>query len=248
MITITNTTRILAISDIHGCLNEFKELLAKVKFVPNNDQLILLGDYMDRGKYSKEVIYFVKELVEEQGAIALKGNHDQLFCDWLNDPIEKQNSYFRIGGLETIKSFLEDIDNDNVNEKTYQEWANKIQESHNEIIGFIENLPYFYETNDFIFIHAGINPEHEDWKLTTEHEMVWIRGPFLDVDHSFDHTFIHGHTPAIYLHENPDIYYGNKKIGIDGACVYGHQLNCLEILNDEFKQYSVKGETVYEDE
>lgn len=79
--------RMLIISDIHGCLYEWQELLTQVNYDSHVDQLILLGDYMDRGKYSKEVMYEVKNLVENHGVIALKGNHDQMFCDWLEDPL-----------------------------------------------------------------------------------------------------------------------------------------------------------------
>ena len=59
---------------------EFIELLDLVEYNSSEDQLILLGDYMDRGKNSREVIYYVKELVEVHHAIALKGNHDKMFC------------------------------------------------------------------------------------------------------------------------------------------------------------------------
>lgn len=236
-----NKNRILVISDIHGCFHEFKELLSLAKYDSSVDQLILLGDYMDRGKNSKEVIYFVKELVEKHGAVAIKGNHDQMFCNWLADPIGEKERYFRNGAFETIQSFLDESCNHPAEEdSTYQEWAQKIEETHKEIVSFIENLPYFYETDDFIFVHAGINPEHDDWKKTSNHELIWIRDPFLQVNHSFSRTIIHGHTPAIYLHEKADVYYGNKKIGIDGACVYGHQLNCLEIKDGMFKEYFVK--------
>ncbi|MBU5212769.1 metallophosphoesterase family protein [Heyndrickxia oleronia] len=241
--------RILAISDIHGCYAEFIELLDLVEYNSSEDQLILLGDYMDRGKNSREVIYYVKELVEVHHAIALKGNHDKMFCDWLDDPIGQKERYFRNGAQETITSFLGQVRLDDISDSTYKAWAKEIIESNEELISFMKELPLFYEINDIIFVHAGINPEHNDWKMTNEHEMVWIRDPFLQADLPFDQTFIHGHTPAINLHDKADIFYGNKKIGIDGACVYGHQLNCLEIKNDQYREYFVKSkESNWKDE
>jgi|SRR5690606_12147363 len=74
--------RILAISDIHGCCDELNRLLELVKYNFTTDQLILLGDYVDRGFKSKDVIHKIKVLTDE-GAIALRGNHDQMFIDWL---------------------------------------------------------------------------------------------------------------------------------------------------------------------
>ncbi|MGV3465407.1 MAG: metallophosphoesterase family protein [Heyndrickxia sp.] len=240
--------RILVISDIHGCLNEFQELLKLANFDPVKDQLILLGDYVDRGNYSKEVVEFVKELVMTNGVIALKGNHDQMFCDWLKEPIETLERYFRNGGLATIQSFLAIDHKEEIEENTYRKWAEDIKEENKELIDFLEELPYFYESDSFIFVHAGINPNHEDWKNTSDHDFIWIRDPFLHVDHPFDQTIIHGHTPTYILQNDPNIFYGNKKIGIDGACVYGHQLNCLEIKDGHYAHYFVKKEGEYNDQ
>lgn len=231
--------RILAISDIHGCYDEFKQMLTLVDYHSAVDQLILLGDYVDRGKDNKQVVLSIKELVEEHDAIAIKGNHDQMLCDWLDNPEEHRERYFRNGGIETIKSFLQDVHEENADTEHVQ-WAEQIAETNKEIIHFLKNLPLYYETEDYVFVHAGIDPAQEDWKLSTERDFIWIREPFLHEHHPFKQTFIHGHTPATMLHDKPDIFYGDKKICIDGACVYGHQLNCLEIKNGEYKQYMVK--------
>ncbi|MBS4173160.1 metallophosphoesterase family protein [Bacillus sp. FJAT-49736] len=244
--------RILVISDIHGCLKEFQELLNMAEFNPNLDQLILLGDYVDRGKYSKAVVRYIKELVENFGVIALRGNHDQMFCDWLDEPIETLERYFRNGGLATIQSFLSfDIEREipeGSEELTYRKWAEEILAKNKELIDFLANLPFYYETDEYIFVHAGINPNYDDWKNTSEYEFIWIRDPFLHFDHPFDQTIIHGHTPTYILHNDPNIFYGNKKIGIDGACVYGHQLNCLEIKDGNYTHYCVKKEEEYVDQ
>ncbi len=69
------------ISDIHGCYDEFNTLLKDVEYNPEEDKLILVGDYVDRGLKSKEVVEQVKSMVEEWGVIALKGNHDQMMVD-----------------------------------------------------------------------------------------------------------------------------------------------------------------------
>ena len=243
--------RILVISDIHGCFKEFQELLKVANFDSSEDQLILLGDYVDRGRQSKEVVEYVKELVDSYGVIALKGNHDQMFCEWLRNPIETLERYCRNGGLATIQSFLsvtvEEEMSEESEEEVYKRWANAILDLDKELIDFLETLPFYYETDSYIFVHAGINPTNEDWKNTSEQEFVWIREPFLQFDHPFDQTVIHGHTPTFILQNDPNIFYGNKKIGIDGACVYGHQLNCLEIKDGCFNHYFVKKEGEYYD-
>ncbi|MEH7524970.1 metallophosphoesterase family protein, partial [Bacillus sp. JJ1503] len=98
--------RTLVISDIHGCHDEFVKLLDITKYNPTEDQLILLGDYIDRGKDSKKVIDKVMELVSN-GAIALRGNHDDWLLCFLSDP-EKTASYLAegVGGFNTLISYL----------------------------------------------------------------------------------------------------------------------------------------------
>jgi serine/threonine protein phosphatase 1 len=229
--------RILAISDIHGFYNEFKELLSLAKYNASSDQLILLGDYVDRGPNSREVVLLVKELAEKDGAIVLKGNHDQMFCDWLDNPSMHEDQFFRNGGICTIESFLR---GENVSAISSDEIRDTLKKLYKEELQFLSGLPYYYEMDQFIFVHAGINPVHTDWKNTGESDLLWIRDPFLFADHPFHQTIVHGHTPTIKLHNKPDIYYGHNKIGIDGGCVLGYQLNCLEIQNKKFREYFVK--------
>lgn len=236
--------RILAISDIHGCYNHFAKLLLKVNYNPKEDQLILLGDYVDRGTQNLATLKFVKDLVEKYGAIALRGNHDQALLDWLESPEEHTVFYFMNGGLNTIKEFVRKP-NIPTNMDTFIQWATQIKDEYKDMIEFLRNLPYYYETDQHIFVHAGINPFLKDWKKTAKYQFIWIRDEFLKNDHNLEKTVIHGHTPTISLHKSADIYFGNKKIDIDGACVYGYQLNCLEIRDGEYRQFSVKyGEDV----
>jgi serine/threonine protein phosphatase 1 len=165
-----------------------------------------------------------------------------MFCDWINEPIDTLEKYFRNGGFTTIQSFLMETSEEDVAEDIYRRWASTILEDNKEIIDFLVNLPFYYETDSFIFVHAGINPDYDDWKNTSNYEFIWIREPFLNTDHRYKQTIVHGHTPTFIIQNNPNIYFGNKKIGIDGACVFGHQLNCLEIKDGNFKQYFVKKE------
>lgn len=233
--------RKLVISDIHGCYDEFNKLLGLVHYDSSKDDLILLGDYVDRGKDSKKVVNFVRELVDTYGAIALRGNHDQMMIDFIKRPNSYSAfaNYIQNGGTETLRNYIEGFDSYQWYDENYRKWADEIQMLHGDDYEFLCELPYYYEDENFIFVHAGINPHLRDWKFTTNEDFIWIRQQFLDYNHSHDKTVVHGHTPCVYLHNKPDIYFGNKKIGIDGACAYGYQLNCLEITEEGFKQYHV---------
>lgn len=233
--------RILGISDIHGCYDELVCLLDKVKYNPAADQLILLGDYTDRGFKSKQVLDKVIQLVEE-GAIALRGNHCQMFLDWLTltDDYAAIN-FFSNGGFQTVESYVGynwfEAGYEGVRAEEAREYICKHYKDHIELLS---KLPYYFETEDFIFVHAGINPHLDDWKQSTKESMIWIREEFLDNLHQQKKFVVHGHTPSKYLHGSHDIFHGDWKIGIDGACAYGGQLNCLEIKDGQLKQYSVK--------
>jgi len=125
-----------AISDIHGCAATFKALLAKIEF-SKEDTLYLLGDYIDRGPDSREVIDHIWELQEDGYTIyCLRGNHEQMLIDEL---AEKEIWYN--GEPETLKSF--DARSNQDIPKPYVEW--------------MEELPYFFEIQDYILVHAGLN-------------------------------------------------------------------------------------------
>lgn len=230
--------RKLVISDIHGCYDEFNELLKLVSYNPQEDKLILLGDYCDRGLKSKEVIEQVKNLRDKWNIIALRGNHDQMFVD----AIEKDEDFNWLcnGGLQTVKNYVGS--NWFENEFNYEEYIKAkefIKEQYPHHISFIKSLPLYHEDEEFIYVHAGINSFYKDWKNQPEHDFLWIRDLFINNETNVDKIVVFGHTPTIHIHESEDIWFGGDKIGIDGGCVFGLQLNCLEINEDDFKTHFV---------
>lgn len=232
--------RILAISDIHGCYDELNNLLEKAKYDSTKDQLILLGDYIDRGKDNLKTLEMVKDLVDN-GVIALRGNHDQMFLDFVTRPYIYSNTfnYLRNGGDTTLRNMIKDFDSYQWHEDSYVSWATDIMTEYEHLINFVSKLPYYHKIDNYVFVHAGVNPSYDSWEKTPYDEMVWIREQFLNNDLPFEETFVHGHTPAVNLHGKHDVFFNGNKIGIDGACAYGGQLNCLEIKDGKFKQYEV---------
>lgn len=221
-------TRMLAISDIHGSIVQLTKLLKKVDYNPNQDQLILVGDYVDRGPDSKAVLEKVKQLKAE-GAIVLRGNHDDMFVGAYYNQPKAWDRWERNGAIHTLKNYDPTIE-------TMQVPDNPLFAEH---VKLIESFDYYYETDDYIFVHAGVVPG-VSLEETDPFDLVWIREKFHD-NYSGDKTVIFGHTPTYYLHDdknNHNVYFGeNNIIGIDGGAVYGGQLNCLELPSK--KVYSV---------
>ena len=224
--------RILAISDIHGEIDMFERLLDQVGYHPDADQLILIGDYIDRGPDSKAVVDKVIAL-HEKGAIVLLGNHEDMMIKAFTTGEERpwRNWVERNGGDATLRSY-------GFTEKQFivpadipfetPSLTSPLLDLH---MAFIQSMPRYIEMEEYIFVHAGINPDCTV-KETDPHELVWIRNVFHD-GYCGEKAVVFGHTPTKYLHKNQEdhsIYFGeNHIIGIDGGAVFGGQLNCLEI-------------------
>lgn len=237
--------RTLVISDIHGELELFEELLQVVEYDSNKDQLILLGDYIDRGPNSKGVLEKVIQL-KNDGAIVLKGNHEDMMVKSFTTNEERtwKNWTNRNGGKQTLLSY--GFSEEEFIVKEEDPFIKPILQSEivDKHLQFIQNLDYYVEWEDTIFVHAGVHPEKKI-EETDPYELIWIRDVFHN-GYCGEKTVIFGHTPTKNLHNNKQdysVFYGdNRIIGIDGAAVYGGQLNCLQL--PERIVYSVKGREV----
>jgi len=162
-----------AIGDIHGCLNTFKKLLNTINYC-NKDQLFLIGDYIDRGPESKNVLDFIIELNKNANVYPLIGNHEKTLLD-LN------NQEFRFLEFHLKKNQeLNLLKGDKINIK---------------YIKFIEKLPYYYELDNFFIVHAGINfnsnNPYEDYA-----SMLEIRNMPYNLKLAKNKIIIIGHQPT----------------------------------------------------
>lgn len=233
--------RILVTSDPHGCLRQFNELLRLSRYNPQEDKLIILGDYGDRGPQSKEVIEQVKSMVEEWGVIALMGNHDEMMFRALDGDVEYDEVWLNNGGLQTLESYGISI-KESFTWDQYLKAKEFINLNYGHHIDFLRSLPLYYETDTHIFVHAGLNPCYsDDWKLQPEDSFLWVRDMFIWNKTELDKMVVFGHTPTINIHGVEDVWFGGDKIGIDGGGVFGLQFNMLEIGEDgEYKVYSTR--------
>lgn len=203
--------KIFAIGDIHGCLHKLKSIMANIDIDAKNDTLIFIGDYIDRGPDPKGVVDFVLGLRESiNHIIFLKGNHEQMFLDYLRDDKYK-GIFLANGGGRTLSSygFVETAEGAKVN----------VPENHMQ---FFKSLLPYYETDDYIFVHAGLRPDIPLEEQDTD-DLIWIRYEFIRSSHDFGKTVVFGHTPL----SRPLIE--SNKIGIDTGAVFGGSLTCVEL-------------------
>jgi len=203
------------IGDIHGCFSKLQNIYAKIQnIIEDEDIIIFLGDYIDRGSDSYNVIEFLISISDKHNIVFLKGNHESMLFEYINGDVDMDLFYYN-GGDKTVKSY-----------KKHTGVFN-IPESH---MDFLKNLALYYEGNNFIAVHAGLNPKIDNMEAQKEDDLLWIREQFFKADKTWEKTVIFGHTPTIYLtKKNSGIYHDETRniIGIDTGAVYGGVLTCL---------------------
>lgn len=203
--------RLLAVGDIHGCLEQLTALMTQVA-PASADQVVFLGDYVDRGPDSAAVIDYLIQFGETFPAtVFLRGNHEQMFCDYLDghDP----SVFLMNGGLMTLNSY-----------KRNGLWP--IPPSHRI---FLETLLDYYETQDYIFVHAGLRPG-VPLAQQDRSDLLWIRRDFIASDYEWGKTVVYGHTPL----EEP--FLAETRMGLDTGCVYGRRLTCCDVRSKQVWQ------------
>lgn len=223
--------------------------MSKTNYDPSADKLILLGDYVDRGQKSKQVVEQVIDMIKLDNVIALRGNHDQMMLDALTQNDESYASHWiRNGAINTLISYCGmDLFEEGFDWDKYDKANLFIQKYYSHHLKFLDDLPYYHETDEHLFVHAGIDPFRQSWKDTSKEDFIWIREMFYKQPKmNTDKTVVFGHTPTLHLHNNAEIWFSKDgdKIAVDGACAYGKQLNLLEIKDRQYQCYSVqRGET-----
>ncbi|MGF7535379.1 metallophosphoesterase [Bacillus mexicanus] len=218
------------VSDPHGCIDELKEILTY--WDRKKDTLILMGDLIDRGPNSLACLNLALELNNEGNAIVLKGNHEELFLEWLElEGRDKslEGFYYLETFNETVNSFFP---NENVLLKyTKTRISEEIKRNHKELIGFMKMRPIYYETEKLIFAHAGCNGKR-NWKDTAERDCTTIRNEFIYSENNTGKKIFFGHTTTENIRGvkgSNEIWVSpcKTKVGIDGSCVFGGQLNAV---------------------
>lgn len=225
--------KIFAISDIHGCYDELMALYNQLPIDPEKDQMVFLGDYIDRGPNSKAV---VQQLIDWKAKYphwqVLQGNHEDLMLDALLYQSRKYLSFdlwYNQGGKETFLSYVPE--NLTRYEKAIIQVKDVIPEEH---LTWLAALPLYYQTDDYFFVHGGVMPgiKPED---TDPYDMLWIRYQFIDSDYDWGKKIIYGHTPDDHTGSfKPNVM--ENKIGIDTAACrpLGGKLTALQLPEEVF--------------
>lgn len=224
-------------SDIHGHNEELNKLLTH--WNPENELILFLGDYCDRGIDSHGAFLTVMSLVKAGKAVAIGGNHEEMFLAFLDEPETEYEVFWQNGGEQTIKSFYPESMSPRF-EKTPAQWASMIKQDFADIVAFLRELPFYIEMGDWLFVHAGVSPFASHWKNTSDMHFRWIREMFYMRPNETGKRIMFGHTPIPLLPygDGLPIWTNNDQTlyGIDGGMGGNRILNGVRIHNGEIKE------------
>jgi len=221
------------IGDIHGCVDELRRLIDGLSLVPG-DRVVFLGDYIDRGPASEEVVSFLISLRKKLSSvdfIFLKGNHEDMLLSYLGLEGAHGDMFTVNGGKATLASYglVE-------GKFTARDALRAMPPEHLE---FYQDLQSSYLIDSFLCVHAGIHPQKPLADQTSE-DFFWIRNKFIYSSHKLPYTILFGHTP-----QQKVLYNLPYKVGLDTGLVYGNMLTCLELDEKVLFQISRGKKSVY---
>lgn len=225
--------RILATSDIHGQNARFGRLLQSTHYEPERDLLIICGDIIDRGKENLACMAACQAL-QQQGAVCIKGNHEQFLERCLIEMTE--TDVWRA----TPSQYLYDWVTYNGGDTMYHEIKDLSAEKMTAILTWVQQLPLYFATGNFIFTHAGANTD-KPIEENTEDEVVWADDNFYYRPAYRDKVMIFGHLPTCRLRQKDTDSGENKntaiwfdtvykdKIDVDCGGIFGGKLAAIEL-------------------
>ncbi len=226
-----------AIGDIHGRFDLLKDLVEIIiedaKDLEIRPRIIFLGDYIDRGAWSKEtieyLIYLKKNYVQMgfSEAVFLLGNHEQVFLQFLNN-VDDGQKWGDFGGFATAASYgieapFPQKDADKW-EKFRENFVKELPKTHRAFLGSL--IPYRI-FGSYLFVHAGVYPKIPI-EEQTETDLLWIRDKFLHFKWPSKYIVVHGHSKSLEVEIHP------WRIGIDTGAYATGNLTALKLYKGNY--------------
>ncbi len=231
--TLPEETCIYVFGDVHGRFDLLKRLRDAIlrdraRSAPTAAiQAIGLGDFIDRGADSRRIVESLMSDFFECSATYIRGNHEQMLLDFLNDPATGP-IWLRNGGRETLRSYSVDAaDFTSETRIDYPRLRTAFRERlPDDHVAFLASLPFSLVVGGYFFVHAGARPGLP-LHLQKPSDLLWIREGFADRDEEFERIVVHGHTPV----DQP--YFGKYRINLDTGAYLTNRLSCLVLRSNE---------------
>ena len=220
--------RILVISDMHGNFERLLSVFRKTKWNNDEDFLILLGDYVDRGPENMRCLRWAMEMSTKKNVVALRGNHEEMMLAYY---LAEQDSYIWLpnGGDKTKREL--------------DEWQKTDPDAKKKVLMFIAERPYYHKMTvngeTYIFCHAGLKPNVPFEEQTTE-DLLWIREEFYR-EYKGKEKVVVGHTPVQYLiggfkSDGKPLKLNNIILMDTGSFLPNGHISCMDIISGQIWQ------------
>lgn len=238
---VPENCRVYAIGDIHGrvdLLQKIHDIILDDVVVVDSDidlTVVYLGDYVDRGMHSREVIdLLIGEPLHGFKSVHLMGNHDKEMLDFLEN-LQLDASWLGLGGGATVYSYGVRVPRDVEVSKRFihirDELRRHMPDSH---LRFLKGLKASFSVGDYFFTHAAIDPGRALDNQKTE-DLVWGNEKFLGYGDVFEKMVVHGHTVV----DKPVVY--ENRICVDTGAYLSNALTCLVLEDNTYRFISTGG-------
>ncbi|MCK0195590.1 serine/threonine protein phosphatase [Ancylobacter sp. 6x-1] len=222
--------QIYAIGDIHGRLDLLKIMVKLIaadldQYGREGALVVTLGDIVDRGPDSREVIELLAGNPFKVPYVAIAGNHEQMFLDFMGHP-RRGMGWCRQGGIETLRSYTVPTAGIMMGRglSAAAETLEWVMPPHHQ--QFLRSMRWGVRVPGFFLCHAGVRPGVPLDEQTPE-DLFWIREEFLDSKEDFGAMVVHGHTVV------PQIDVRSNRINIDTGAYQSGKLSCAVLDHDQ---------------
>jgi serine/threonine protein phosphatase 1 len=231
---------VYAVGDLHGTagltITMIERLMRDAKrFADKRARIIFLGDYVDKGDHSKDVIDILIEASSDSQIdwTFLKGNHEDALLSFIANPLFGPQ-WLAYGGGPTLQSYGLTLPANRTDPEGWQALAAQFVEAlppHH--LDFFRALTTSYQLGGYFFAHAGVRPgrpldQQEDGDL------MWIRRPFLDDKRYLPAIIVHGHSPDLAPHRD------QRRIGIDTGAYATGRLSAVRLVASNIEIMTVE--------
>lgn len=223
-------SRIYVIGDIHGRVDLFDVLWRKIADDLGEGDFrealaVCLGDYIDRGPQSAEVVARLASGRLATPVIALRGNHEAELLAFLKDDSVLEN-WRRYGGLETLSSYGVDVSEAMRGRGYGAAQASLRRNLPPDHLRFLEQTRLSWSAGGYFFCHAGVRPG-VSLELQHDRDLLWIREEFNAYTRPFEKIIVHGHSPS------PEPVILPNRICVDTGAYMTGRLTCLVLEGRE---------------
>ena len=220
--TLAPKNTFYAVGDIHGRLDLLKQVLTRLD---SDIPLVFVGDYIDRGDYSAQVLHHLRHLSEsrDRKVVCLLGNHEEMMLRFLEEPKRASNLWLRNGGLQTLASFgLTGITEAALGDEAV-EIAERLRAAMGEPLHtWLQNRPLVWTSGNISVVHAALDPTMPTDEQP-RHICLWGNPQFPMSERADGQWVVHGHTIV------PEPCIVGRVISIDTGAFATNRLSAVEI-------------------